>query len=395
MPEAKDPPHWHVTANARATSAYPTARVIFVLMPLPSPARRMCWSLLLAVLGTAAAHGQRSADHEHFDTAYVRDYSRILTARIYSSTKYNKLLLGGLHGGRAMIYRPNNKINFGIGASYHALTLNIGVGIPGINKDQEKRGETHYLDAQANLYTKRWATNLFLQKFRGYYISSHNKAEVGWVQDTELPTRPDLVQFNVGISTVHIFNNDRFSYRAAFNQDAWQRKSQGTLLAGGYFTYFHLNADSSIIPQRLALQYDDGLRLRRGGFLDLGPSLGYAYTLVIREHVFLTGSLVLGAGLSAQRATTLENTNREEKRTVVGAGWHSQFRAGAGWNGAVYYAGISFNQENVGYLIDDRSNFYWSVGNIRLNFARRFNLGHTMVGRKIRKVKQELDLPTG
>jgi hypothetical protein len=35
------------------------------------------------------------------------------------------------------------------------------------------------------------------------------------------------------------------------------------------------------------------------------------------------------------------------------------------------------------------------VGNIRLNFARRFNLGHTMVGRKIRKVKQELDLPTG
>lgn len=34
---------------------------------------------------------------------------------------------------------------------------------------------------------------------------------------------------------------------------------------------------------------------------------------------------------------------------------------------------MSFNQENIGYLLEDRSSFYWSVGNIRLNFVKRFD----------------------
>lgn len=336
---------------------------------------------------------QPAAGRNSFDTAYVKDYSHILTGRVYSSTKYNKLQLGGLRGTKALIFRPNNKINFGIGASYRALTLNIGVGIPGVNKDQDKYGQTRYLDAQANIHTKRWATNLFLQRFRGYYISSYTKEELGWQQGTRFPTRPDLTQFNLGASTVHIFNNDRFSYRAAFNQDAWQRRSQGSFLAGGYLTYFHLRADSSIVPSQLSNLYEGGLRMRRGGFLDLGPSAGYAYTLVIAEHFFLTGSVVVGAGLSAQRAATAADNGREDLKTVAGVGWHGQFRAGAGYNSARYYAGVSFNQENIGYLIDDRSSFYWSVGNIRLNVVKRFKIGHTEVGRKIRQVKKELDVP--
>lgn len=347
--------------------------------------RSIAWRALASAfpaLLSMSASAQRTAGKDHFDSLYVRDYSHILTARLYASTKYNKMRLGGFRHVKALIYRPNNKINFGVGASYRSLTLNIGVGIPGVNKDQDKRGETRYLDAQANIYTKRWATNLFLQRFSGYYISSYTKEELGWKQSTVYPTRPDLTQFNIGASTVHVFNNKRFSYRAAFNQDAWQRRSQGSILAGGYITYFHLRADSSTVPTQLAAQFDDGLHLRRGGFLDLGPNAGYAYTLVIREHLFLTGSVVVGGGLSLQRATTAGQVGREELKTVAGLGWHGQYRAGAGYNSARHYIGLSFNQENIGYLIDDRSNFYWSVGNIRLNFVKRFEVQPKLQGRR-------------
>lgn len=344
----------------------------------------------LLLLGLAqAAHGQA---RDTFDTTHVKDYSHILTGRFYLSTKYNKLQLGGLKSTKALTFRPNNKVNFGFGASYRALTLNIGVGVPLLNQDQDKRGETRYLDAQANIHTKRWATNLFLQRFRGYYISSHTKEELGWQQDTRFPTRPDVVQYNLGVSTVHIFNNDRFSYRAAFNQDAWQRKSQGSLLAGGYFTYFHLRADSSLVPTPYAALYDPGLQLRRGGFVDLGPSIGYAYTLVIREHIFFTGSVVVGGGVSVQRAVTA-TAERELLRTSAGAGWHAQFRAGAGYNSARYYAGISFNQENIGYLLDDRSSFYWSVGNIRVNFVKRFDLHIPFMDRGVHWFRKQVKEP--
>lgn len=360
-----------------------TARLVLCLLPL-LPAQ------LCPV--QVCAQGEKQGKNKGFDPAYVADFSERLTGRFYLSTKYNKMQLGGLRGSRAIVYRPNNKINFGLGASYRALTLNIGVGIPGVNKDQDKRGTTRYLDAQANLYTKRWATNLFLQGFRGYYISSHTKSELGWVQDTELPTRPDVREYNFGVSTVHIFNNDRFSYRAAFNQDAWQRKSQGTLLAGGYLTYFRLRSDSSLVPLRLAPQFESGLHLRRGGFIDLGASAGYAYTLVIKEHVFLTGSLVLGAGVSAQRAATVVNA-REEVKTNVGPGWHGQFRAGAGYNSERYYAGLYFSQENIGYLLDDRDSFYWSVGNIRLNFVKRFGLHGGAMHRGLRWFRKNVREP--
>ncbi|MGB3526250.1 MAG: DUF4421 domain-containing protein [Flavobacteriales bacterium] len=348
--------------------------------------------LLLPCMG-GAAWGQSERPRDTFDTAYVKDYSHILTGRFYLSTKYNKLQLGGLRGTKALIFRPNNKINFGLGASYRALTLNIGVGIPGLNKDQEQRGRTRYLDAQANIHTKRWATNLFLQRFRGYYLSSHTQEELGWEQDTGSPTRPDLVQFNLGVSTVHIFNNDRFSYRAAFNQDAWQRKSQGTWLAGGYLTYLHLKSDSSLVPRRFEALYERGLHLRRGGFVDLGPSAGYAYTLVIQEHIFLTGSVVLGAGISIQRAVVATEADQEIQKTNAGAGWHGQFRAGAGYNSARYYAGVSFNQENIGYLLDDRSSFYWSVGNIRINIVKRFNAHIPFMDRGLRWFKKKVKEP--
>lgn len=352
--------------------------------------------VLAALLPAASAMSAMAQPHSRsgtFDTVYVKDYSHILTGRAYSSTKYNKLQLGGLKGAKALIFRPNNKINFGVGASYRALTLNIGVGIPGLNKDQDKRGETRYFDAQANIYTKRWATNVFLQRFQGYYVSSHTFPELGWQQSTEFPTRPDLVQYNLGASTVHIFNNDRFSYRAAFNQDAWQRKSQGSLLAGGYLTYFHLRSDSSVVPVQLAGLYDRGLHLRRGGFLDLGPSAGYAYTLVFKEHFFLTGSFVVGGGLSLQRATTVSPGKSEVLKTSAGLGWHGQFRAGAGYNSARYYVGMSFNQENIGYLLDDRSSFYWSVGNIRLNLVKRFDLHIGFMDKGVRWFKRKVKEP--
>lgn len=286
--------HWHHAAFARA------------------------WLVAVAMGGCGLLAAQGRKHFTAFDTAYVADYSRILTTRAYISTKFNRLVLGGLQEAKDLEYRPNNRVNFGLGASYHALTLNIGVGIPGVNNNQDKYGTTRYLDAQANIHTRRWATNLFLQGFRGYYISSHAKQELGWVQATTYPTRPDLRQFNVGVSTVHIFNNGRFSYRAAFNQDAWQRRSQGSFLVGGYFTYFHLRADSSLVPEALATDFRADLHLRKGDFLDLGPSAGYAYTLVVHEHWFITGSAVAGVGISAQRTTVVEPDGRTEHKSYTG-----------------------------------------------------------------------------
>lgn len=343
------------------------------------------------VLFTGSSTAQVKGRPGSFDSSYVRDYSHQLTVRLYSNTKYNALTLV-TDAATNLVYRPNNRINIGVGASYRALTLNIGFGVPFLNNDDAVRGRTKYLDAQANIHSQRWAINMFLQAFSGYYISSHDLDEVGWQQDTQRPYREDLVQYNLGASALRILNSKRFSYRAAFNQDAWQRRSQGSFLVGGYLTYYNFRADSSLVPTRLNALFEAGSLMRRGNLTDVGPMAGYAFTYVLKEHWFITLSAAVGAGLSVQRIV-LPLPEGEEIRTDAGPGWHGQWRAALGYNSRRTYVGLLFNQENVGYLSAGVGNVRWNVGNVRLNLVHRFNQRIRPADRSIRWFKKRIAEP--
>jgi hypothetical protein len=343
--------------------------------------------LLFLLLGPASGTiAQKQADR--FDSTYVHDYSHILTGRAYLSTKNNAFALRS-DQGRDLEYRPNNQINWGLGASYRALTLNIGIRMPLVNDNDAEFGSTRYLDAQANIHTKRTATNLFLQVFSGYHLRGYSNAELNWPALALRPYRPDVRQFNFGFSSLRITNNDRFSYRASFNQDAWQRKSQGSWLFGGYMTYFGLRADSSIVPTTERERFTPEVRIRRGDFFDAGPMGGYVYTFVFKEHWFATVSAVGGAGLAIQGLYyPLGDLVSEGQRNDAGAGYRFQWRAGAGYNSARHYVGLSFNQERVGYFLDDQQRFTWNVSNVRFNVVRRFDMRVKFMDRGIRWLKK-------
>lgn len=339
--------------------------------------------LLLASCCLLAASATAQPRAGAFDTLYVLDMSRILTGRVYLSTKDNAFTLGARGAERDLTYRPNNRINLGVGASYRALTLNIGFGVPFLNDDDVVRGETRYFDAQANIYTKRQATNLFLQVFSGYYVDTYDLSELNWTPIAIRPYRPDVWQFNFGVSSVRILQSDRFSYRASFNQDAWQRRSAGSWLLGGYATYFAVRADSSLVPSTLAGRFTTDVRLRNGDFMDLGPMGGYACTFVLAEHWFATISGVAGLGLTYQDIA-FPFRDGEQRRKGWGIGWHAQWRMGMGYNSRRHYVGLSYNEERIGYFLGEQQRFTWVVSNLRFNVVRRFNVSIPFMDRGIR-----------
>lgn len=318
---------------------------------------------LLAVLHSPAQTGVQDAN-------YVRDLSQRVTLRLYGSHKFNSMLLRSTGPFQDLRYRPNGQINFGVGASLRKFTLNIGVRMPFVNDDEDRKGRTRYLDAQANLYGTKQATNLFLQVYKGYHITSHSKEDLGWVGPTELPYRADLLQYNFGISSLHIRNHQRFSYRAGFNQDAVQLKSQGSWLFGGYLTGFVIRADSALIPSRLGDQFPLTIEVRGASYYDLGPMIGYAYTHVLGEKWFASLSGAVGAGISAQ-VLRREHGNGLSATTYWGTGWHTQLKAAAGYNTRSHYVGVVFSQEHVGYRQRAQERFVWDVGLVRLVFAQR------------------------
>jgi hypothetical protein len=325
------------------------------------------------------------------DTNYVKDYSHLITGRLFSSTKFNTLAILTSDDEDNLRYRPNNQINLGIGVSYRKLTLNQGFRAPLINQDEDRFGRTRYLDAQANLLSPERATNLFLQYFEGYHIASHDQTEFGWApQETEAPYRGDLRQFNAGISTLRMLNSERFSYRAAFNQDAWQRISQGSWMIGAYAVYYNIRADSSLVPRRIGDSFEAQAAMRKGDFGDIGPMGGYAYTLVIGDHWFLTGSAAVGAGLSVQHVVSeTADDDGEREVTNFGPGWHLQFRAGAGYNSKRQQFGITYNQERVNYVLPRQNVFAWSVGNVRFNLVYRFSEKVKWLDKLVAKIKRK------
>ena len=344
----------------------------------------------LVLISSICSYAQDEKEDE-LDSLYVKDYSEMLGVRLFTSTKYNALRIGNQNDGDDLVYRPTNQFNIGVGASYKKFTLNLGTGIPGLTTDRRERfGHSRYLDAQANIFSPERATNLFLQFFKGYHISTHSGSQVGWpAQETERPFRDDIEQFNFGITTLRVFNSDRYSYRAAFNHDAWQRRSQGSWLFGFYGTYYRLRADSSLVPSLLSDDFADEAAIDRGDLLDLGPIGGYAYTLVIDQHFFITGSAAAGVGLSMQYLETepVETGVETYSDMTWGPGWHLQLRGGFGYNSSRNQIGITFNHEHIHYILPVQSMFAWNVGNIRFNIVHRFDKKVGFMDRIMKKLK--------
>lgn len=341
------------------------------MIPSHGPLRSRFRSAVLLLLIPGGLLAQQP--NAGYDSTYVLDYTHILTARLYSSTKVNSFTFADNGTGNELLYRPNNRVNLGFGASYRAFTLNLGIGFKFLNRDDDAKGSTEYFDAQGNLFGRKWVTNLFFQTYKGYYIDGWSKDSLGWDVPTDVPYRGDIRQSNFGLSTLHVFNNERFSYRAAFNQDAWQLRSAGSWLLGAYLTFYDIRSDSSLVPTVFRERFDTTLQFRSGSFLDFGIMGGYAHTIVISGHWFITGSLALGVGPTfySKQLDTPEYGGVDDQR---GAGLHGQGRLALGRNGPATCIALSYNNENVVYALGDDEEFGWNVGNFRVNLAHRFGV---------------------
>lgn len=137
---------------------------------------------------------------------------------------------------------PNNPPNIGLGFSMNNTIVNVSYG-QGFNfmRDKEK-GKTKALDLQIHNYGKKFTFDVFIQRYRGFYAED----ESGNV----LALYPDLKIRQYGAYGQYIFNNKKFSYRAAFNQNEKQLKSAGSFLIGGGVYFSKIESDSSFVHKK-------------------------------------------------------------------------------------------------------------------------------------------------
>ncbi|HEY5825785.1 MAG TPA: DUF4421 domain-containing protein [Cyclobacteriaceae bacterium] len=303
-------------------------------------------------------------------TDYYQTYNRQITGRVFLSNKFTNLNLRG--DNYSLKYKPVTSYNIGLGFTYQWLTINVGYGFGFINPNLDKK-KTRSIDLQFHPYGRKIAIDVLGQFYRGFKLPSQDEL------------REDIRVNVVGATAQYIFNHDEFSYRAAFLQSEWQKRSAGSWLAGFEFYTGGVKGDSSIVPNA-SVRVD---KLKSVSFFEIGPSVGYAYTYVYREHFFATGSLSVSLDVGFNTSTTEESKERSS-----GFSPNSLFKIFAGYNSSKWaITGIYLNNGvRLAPTFEDKR-FVLNTGNFRVHFAYRFKPGKS--ARKllepVNRVKTDLE----
>ncbi len=316
----------------------------------------------------------------HPDSNYIESFADQLTMRLYTSRKFTNFTLSDDEVKPNLEYRPNDRLNLGIGATYYGLSLNIGLNFPFVNNDDSLFGQTSYLDLQSHLLMRKFTFELWFSYYQGYYIGNPQKTIPGWDISDNYPQRGDINSTVGGVSGYYIFNYNKFSYRAAFVQDEWQKKSAGSFLVGGSVYAVNVSADSSFIPHNI---YDTnfyrGYHFNRSFFTTISANGGYAHSFIIKKKVFFTISLLGGIGVGN---SIIETTDGIPKNTIGKTTMNGNFtfRIAFGYNSRKTYVGFSnvYSAFSTPSPIDDTS-MAFGFGNVRFNIVKRFNVKKTRI----------------
>lgn len=326
-----------------------------------------------------SAQIKKSLDIVKHDTSYIRIYRDELTTRLYLKRKQNSYNLSTKIASPFLKYKTNDNLLLGIGYTYTFLTLNLGVKMPFINNDDDKYGETSYTDFSMHGIFRSIIVDLYLQWNKGYYLANPEEVIPGWEQSQGYPLRGDLRSNIVGVSVQYLFNSSRYSYKAAFLQNEFQRKSAGSPIIGFEGHWMLGISDSAIVaPNIQPTGFLQDVPFNQVDIFNIGINGGYAYTFVWREKLYL--SLSATVGFSGAKNYVHYSNSSTTYWSGLTVGLTSSSRISLGYDSNNYYVGLSATSFAMRNLVWGQGDWFtYATGDIRLNVVRRFRLKRPII----------------
>ena len=307
-----------------------------------------------------------AADH---DTSYYRSFSGTIIARMYLSKSYLQFKMQPPAGITPMSYPVNKPLSLGVGLTYKSFSFSFSKGLNFLQSNKEK-GATKSTDLQMHLYKRKWTIDLVASFYRGYYL---NPRGLGVEDNHDYYVRPDVKIKMIGSSVYRVLNSRKFCYGAGLSQNAWQQRSAGSFLLGGKAFYITISGDSSFVPYSVDSAYYKS-NIHKLHVFEIGPGIGYAYTLVLQKHYFLLGSLEENFNLRWSHETG--NGIGADK---VGFSANYMLRLAAGYNTNTW--GLTLSWLTTGTKLQGKEFDYKytiTAGNYRLVYARRLAINRRM-----------------
>jgi len=290
---------------------------------------RVLTAFLVYFVFTMAVYGKAGRDRfaAKRDSTYIESYYKDLIVRIYSDQKTHSLELNDLANPYRLRYLPNGYINIGLGVDYRFFGVSLATRIPFLGNNDTKYGKTKRFGIQSYYYTNRFTFDFLSSFSKGYYLTNSFEHLASYNKDLEYK-RPDMASSNIGLSVNYVFNNTRFSCKAAFTDTDWQKKNAGSFLAGASILSYRTRADSAFVPRGINdLLFTKSRNISKSGILAFNINGGYAYTLVFLKNGMVTLSYMGGAGVQKDQF----NTTSGEGQINWRVSFNQTGRAGIGY----------------------------------------------------------------
>lgn len=284
--------------------------------------------------------------HAQVDSSYIDFFKQKISIRPYLIEAFTALSHQSKNE-ESIIYKPNAPYGIGLGITYKKISFSASYGFDFMR--DKRKGKTKSLDLQYHRYGRKVVLDIFFQNYKGLFTDTD-------VKDGVYTQYPDIHLIQYGAFAQYIFNGNRFSYRAAFDQDEIQKKSTGSFLLGGGVYYNKAKSDSSMV-------FIDRTKLNNFQF---GVSAGYAYTWVINKRVFVSGSLSMGINVGAEKINRFRKGSIEVYPTIFP-------RFSTGYNHDKWSIGLSVVNNRVYVKYSDESKLAFDTGAIQLSYIYRFD----------------------
>jgi hypothetical protein len=305
------------------------------------------------------------------DSEYVQNNQRDLILRVYASQKYSDQTFLDRGAKSSLKYRPSNGYVVGLGFNYKFLGINIGTIFPFAQPDIDRYGKTKYLDLQSHLYLRIFTVDFYTGYYKGQYLA--NSASVlSPVPSSDFYTRGDIETYSGGFGVYANLNPTKFSVRAPFLQNEFQKKSAGQPTLGFELYWVGSSADSSFIPSHLVNKtFFDGIDFNKWRFYSFNLTGGYAYTFVIKKRFFVTAGLNGSLGIGEFQLSPVDGAKMNRIYPDVSINQ----KLGIGYHFDRIFVGMSL--ANFQYFTPTpikETYIRWETGNLRFNISYRLSL---------------------
>jgi hypothetical protein len=234
---------------------------------------------------------------------------------------------------KVLDYLSNKPYSIGVGMYVFDLAIELAFAAPLDEMSKRIYGESNIRDIQLNVLGTRWGGDAHYQKYKGFYIYD---SDVKIPAQTPYPQRGDVETQSVGLSVNYTFNNERFSFRSAYNFVDRQLRSAGSFLVFGAFSNYRVGGDSAIVGKDYADDFPSTSSVTQVKVTSFAMAPGYTYSVIYKDF-YLNGTLAVGPSHNWLNYTgDLQDERKTSFDVYVAA------RVGLGYNGERVFGGISF-----------------------------------------------------